>query len=120
VDSLLGNLQAKFFCQNTGDTNQWAANLLGQRWIHVFTTSAGHSHADRQLQLQQQQSAGTNAGVSRAEQLRFYVEPARFTTLKRGGPQNDFQVETIVYNGGYLFADGNETLPYKFITFNQR
>lgn len=25
VDSLLGNLQCKMFCQNAGDTNEWAA-----------------------------------------------------------------------------------------------
>ncbi|HEY0549120.1 MAG TPA: TraM recognition domain-containing protein, partial [Verrucomicrobiae bacterium] len=41
VDSLLGNLQAKFFCQNTGDTNEWAAALLGERWTHVTSTSVG-------------------------------------------------------------------------------
>jgi hypothetical protein len=27
VDSLLGNLQAKIFRQNSGDTNEWAANF---------------------------------------------------------------------------------------------
>ena len=35
VDSLLGNLQAKFFCQNSGETNEWAARLLGERWIPI-------------------------------------------------------------------------------------
>jgi hypothetical protein len=25
TDALLANLQAKFFCQNTGDTNEWAS-----------------------------------------------------------------------------------------------
>ena len=59
--------------------------------------------------------------VSRAaQQRRFFVEPARFTTLKRGGALNNFQVEAIVYNGGNLFHDGREPLPYKFITFNQK
>ena len=33
VDSLLGNLQSKFFCQNSSiDTNKWASELLGERW----------------------------------------------------------------------------------------
>ena len=41
VDSLLGNLQAKFFCQNSGDTNEWAAKLLGERYIKVTDTNIG-------------------------------------------------------------------------------
>lgn len=41
VDSLLGNLQAKFFCQNSGDTNEWAATLLGERWVAITSTNVG-------------------------------------------------------------------------------
>ena len=55
VDSLLGNLQAKFFCQNSGDTNTWASNLLGQRWIIATSTNAGHSDSDRNWLRPQQQ-----------------------------------------------------------------
>ena len=43
VDSLLGNLQCKFFCQNTGQTNDWASFILGQRWVKTTSTSAGQS-----------------------------------------------------------------------------
>jgi hypothetical protein len=43
VDSLLGNLQCKFFCQNTGQTNDWASFILGQRWVKMTSTSAGQS-----------------------------------------------------------------------------
>lgn len=66
------------------------------------------------------QQPGQNAGVSRGDQRRYYVEPATFTTLRRGGAQNNYQVEAIVYLGGTLFHGGTEMLPYKFITFNQR
>ena len=38
VDSLLGNMQCKIFCQNSGDTNEWAAKLLGERWTTVTST----------------------------------------------------------------------------------
>ncbi len=58
-----------------------------------------------------------SAGVTRSEQRRYFVEPARFTTLKRGGEIYNFQVEAIVYKGGHLFEDG---LPFKLLTFNQR
>ena len=119
VDSLLGNLQAKFFCQNSGETNEWAAKLLGERWVKVSSTNVGQSRNDLALSMPQQQG-NFNSGLSRSEQRRYFVEPATFTTLKRGGPQHNFQVQAIVYNGGHLFPNGNEMLPYKLITFNQR
>ena len=120
VDSLLGNLQAKFFCQNAGETNEWAARLLGERWVRITSTNAGQSRNDLAPSIPQQQQGSLNAGVSRSDQRRYFVEPAVFTTLKRGGQQHNFQVQAIVYLGGNLFANGNEMLPYKLITFNQR
>jgi len=120
VDSLLANLQAKFFCQGSGETNYWASQLLGQRWIHVTSTSAGNSRSDAVLAGQPQQP-NHNAGVSRSEQSRNYVDPAVFTTLKRGGPHHNFQVEAICYLGGHMFGNGSgERLPYRMLTFNQR
>ena len=117
VDSLLGNLQAKFFCQNSGETNEWAAKLLGERWLKITSTNAGNS----QNETAQTQAGGShNAGISRSEQRRYFVEPSSFTTLKRGGARHDFKVESIVYNGGHLFPGEREALPYKLITFNQR
>lgn len=119
VDSLLGNLQAKFFCQNTGDTNVWASGLLGQRYVNITSTNAGNSRQDNLLLMPQQQPHH-NAGVTRSQDKRFFVEPAVFTTLKRGGPQFNFQVQAIIYNGGQVFeAPNGELLPYKLITFNQ-
>ena len=116
VDSLLGNLQAKFFCQNSGETNEWASKLLGERWLKITSTNVGQSQNDG-IQV-----AGSNhsSGVARSEQRRLFVEPSVFTTLKRGGALHDFRVEAIVYNGGHLFADGGEGLPYRLITFNQK
>lgn len=105
VDSLLGNLQAKFFCQNSGDTNEWAAKLLGERWLNVTSTSSNRNEQ------------GAGGGVTISEQRRYFVEPSRFTTLKRGGDVYGFQVECIVYKGGHLFEDG---LPFRLLTFNQR
>jgi hypothetical protein len=74
------------------------------------------------LELPKVESA--SSGVSRSEQRRYFVEPARFTTLKRGGANHNFQVESIVYNGGHRFPTGapgkEELLPYKMITFNQK
>jgi hypothetical protein len=107
VDSLLGNLQAKFFCQNCGETNEWAAKLLGERWLDIVSTNINRNS----------EAGNSSAGISQSEQRRYFVEPSRFTTLKRGGDAYGFQVETIVYKGGHIFNDG---LPYKLLTFNQR
>jgi hypothetical protein len=122
VDSLLGNLQCKIFCQNAGDTNDWAAKLLGERWIKVSSTNVGQSRNDGGMPMQPggNSNSGFNSGLSRSEQRRYFVEPASFTTLKRGGPQNNFLVEAIAYNGGHQFQNGGELLPYKKLTFNQK
>lgn len=121
VDSLLGNLQCKIFCQNSGDTNEWAAKLLGKRWIRVTSTNVGQGRSDDPAN---RQGANQSSGVTRSEQDRYYVEPASFTTLKRGGEAHNFQVHAVVYNGGHQFpnpAGGSEPLlPYKILTFNQK
>jgi len=120
VGSLLGNLQAKFFCQNTGETNLWASGILGQRYVNITSTNAGQSRQTQPL-LAPPQLPNHNAGVTRSQDKRFFVEPAEFTTLKRGGPQFNYQVECIVFKGGHLFGNGSgERLPYKRLTFNQR
>lgn len=120
VDSLLGNLAAKFICQNSSvETNEWAAKLLGERWLKVTGTNAGQSHTEATLSNPESQ-ASHNGGISRSEQRRYFVEPSVFTTLKRGGAANEFLVEAIVYNGGHLFANGRELQPYRKLTFNQK
>ncbi len=119
VDSLLGNLQCKFFCQNTGQTNDWASFILGQRWVKTTSTSAGQSSNDATPKNPDEQR-GHNSGVNRSEQKKLFVEPATFTTLKRGGEMHNFQVEAIVYNGGNLFYEGNLALPFRLLTFNQK
>ena len=115
VDSFLANLQAKFFCQNSGDTNEWAAKLLGERWVNVLSTNVGRGGV---------QESHATSGVTRSEQRRYFVEPSQFTVLRRGGPIHDYQVDCIVYNGGHLFPSdvpgSEELLPHRLITFNQR
>ena len=120
VDSLLGNLQAKFFCQNgsTG-TNGWASSLLGERWVEITSRSGGASgvgigNTDGRV--------NATAGFSTVHQKRNYVESIEFATLRRGGEANGFLVDCFVYNGGerYSSPDGREEVPYKFLTFNQR
>ena len=99
---------------------RWKELCNGERWINVTSTNVGQS-ATNDIQ---NQGGNQSSGVTRSEQRRYFVEPARFTTLKRGGQAHNFQVQSIVYNGGHLFPTGaagkEEMLPYKLITFNQR
>jgi hypothetical protein len=118
VDALLANLQCKFFCQNSStDTNEFASRLLGERYVEI-TTSTGN--------IQTRPGGAGTAGTSVSEQKRRYVEPARFTTLKRGGARNNYVVQAIVYNGGeeFLIPDRTtgevENYPCALFKFNQR
>jgi hypothetical protein len=116
TDALLANLQCKFFCQNgSTDTNEWAAKLLGERYLDITSSSFSSSR-------DMKQSLNSSGGVNISEDKRFFVEPARFTTLKRGGERNNYQVEAIVYNGGYPFTDPTtgEQVPCSLLTFDQR
>ena len=117
VEALLGNLQCKIFAQNAGETNEWAAKLLGERWLNITSTNVGRSDSLTDNQ-------NTSSGVTRSEQRRYFVEPASFTILRRGGPHHDYQVECIAYNGGHRFLTGapgrEELLPYIMLVFNQR
>ena len=58
-------------------------------------------------------------------ELRSWLEPAFFTTLKRGGPAADYHVQAVIYCGGKLFRadDKDEDIaprPYRVLNFNQR
>lgn len=119
TENLINNLQTIFACQNNGQSNEWLSARIGSRYVKIATTNIGRSGPGGATDFLAE--AGGQAGVSRTEQKRAFIEPARFTTLKRGGPQNQGHVEAVVYCGGKLFAqsDGGEPLPYKILTFRQ-
>jgi hypothetical protein len=110
VDSLLANLQTKIFCQNTGRSNDWASSLLGERWEQILSTGIGHSQYATE-------PSHASSNVNMNQQKRYFVEPAEFTVLRRGGSAGAYQVEIIVYFGGRVFSDG---LPYQRIRIDQR
>jgi hypothetical protein len=64
VDSLLGNLQAKFFCQNSGETNKWASELLGERWLRINSVNVGSSEGEKE-------NHSSSSGITRSEQRRL-------------------------------------------------
>lgn len=92
AESFLGNLQTKIFHAN-GDpsTNNWAADSIGKTRQAQFYGGISEGMAGRA-------SANQSAGGSMV--VEFLVQPQEFTMLRTGGPESDFKVDSIVFQGG--------------------
>jgi type IV secretory pathway TraG/TraD family ATPase VirD4 len=106
--SLMENLGTKFFHAN-GDpmTNNWAADLFSKSWQFRGSTSVGTAHEKT-----------TSKNYAASDSLDFEVLPGEFTTLRKGGPDNDFCVEAIAFQGGRIWH-GTSKNSIK-VGFNQR
>lgn len=95
--AFLANLQTKIWHANGDpDTNQYASNSIGQSWqtAHSYgSTYSGHS--------------STTGGGSEVVQHKLLT--AAFTSLRKGGPANDMQVEGIVFQGGRVWQETGDT-----------
>ena len=106
VDAFLGNMGTKIFHAN-GDpeTNKWASDMISEE---VQTRTNWHGTME--------QGQGKGGG---GEAIGRKVMPSEFTTLKKGGPQNGFVTDAIVYQTGATFA-GNELQPWLRCSFAQQ
>lgn len=106
TNALLGNFGTKIFTANTdAATNKFAADIIAQDWTTVQSGNIG-------------QSDGANrhsTGWSQA--LQYKVLPVTFTTLRKGGPLNQWNVEGIMFQGGRLWNANGET--FIKVTFRQ-
>lgn len=119
--SLFANLNTKILHAN-GDpvTNEWAASLIGRSRQFLANGSSSQSANER---LEQPlwmdglfQTGTTSAGFS--ETYEYEVQPAAFTQLRTGGPDNDWIADAIVFQNGRRFrANGKTWLP---VSFSQR
>lgn len=110
TDSLLGNFQTKIFHAN-GDsvTNKWAAELIGQDWsIRENTSSQVSSRTD--------DTGSSNFGSNMNQTLTYQVLPRRFTTLRKGGEDNDLKVDAFIFQGGRRWENGQN---FKGVSFTQ-
>jgi len=106
VDAFLGNMGTKIFHAN-GDpeTNKWASDMISEalqaraNWHGTMETGQGRGGGS--------ESPGRK------------VLPSEFTMLKKGGPQNHFVTEAIVYQTGASFA-ANEGEPWIRTAFEQQ
>lgn len=93
AEGFLGNLQTKIFHAN-GDpvTNNWAADSVGKTRQAQFYAGLSDSNAG------QGGVASQNAGGSMV--VEYVIQPQEFTMLRTGGPECDFKVDSILFQGG--------------------
>ncbi|MBS0448505.1 MAG: TraM recognition domain-containing protein [Proteobacteria bacterium] len=115
AEALLANLMSKWFCQNTGETNSWASELIGERYVNIANVNMGRGGSESV-----DGPASSHAGISTTEQKRFYLEPAAFQRLRRGGVENDLLVDAVLFAGGKQFPSDQGPAPYRTVTFRQR
>lgn len=106
VDAFLGNMGTKIFHSN-GDpeTNKWASDMISEE---LQARSNWHGTME--------DGHGKGGG---SETIGRKVLPSEFTTLKKGGAQNGFMTEAIVYQTGASFA-GNSGEPWLRTSFRQQ
>jgi hypothetical protein len=104
VEAILGNTGIKILHSNGhAVTNEWASKMISDE---VQTRYSFHANSQR------------NGGGGGAESIGHKVLPTEFTMLRKGGPQNGFVTEAIVYQTGARFlANGEE--PYLRTAFEQ-
>lgn len=105
VEAILGNTGLKILHANGhSPTNEWASRMISDE---IQTRYSFHNG--------QQPGRGSGGG---SESIGHKVLPAEFTMLKKGGPQNRFLSEAVIYQTGAAFA-ANGGQPYMRATFRQ-
>jgi type IV secretory pathway TraG/TraD family ATPase VirD4 len=99
VEGLLGNIGLKVFHANGhAETNKWASSLFAKDWQVRTNFSANRG---------EQQSASGGG----SDMLESNVLESEFTRLKKGGPENGFRTEAILFQGGRVWkATGTTAL----------
>jgi hypothetical protein len=114
ADTLLGNLGTKIFHANSDrETNQFAADLVGKRLqpLRNCGSSAGLSAGP---------GLGASSSVSRgrSENMDYDVQPVEFCGLRKGGAENGFVSEALVFQNGRLWSASGRT--WQKVAFDQR
>ena len=109
TEALLGNCNLKLWCCN----DNWATNLAASKTVGQLWTLSGNTNVS--LGAGGPAAGGASGGVS--EQLRYRVEPSEFVSLRKGGVENDCQVECIAFRSGRKFNASGEN--HIRVVFNQ-
>jgi len=111
-----GSLVNKIFhCNNDFDTNQWAADLIGQEWRDHISYSTGSNNKDSDfLHDMLFEDSGSNASANISTTRAYKLEPNFFNSLARGGLDYNFTVEAIYTSTRTFKANGEEYLLIQF------
>jgi hypothetical protein len=106
VDACLANIGTKIFHAN-GDpeTNKWASDMISEE-VEIRMNYHGSRDGNGQ---------GNGGG---SESVGRKVLPSVFTQLKKGGPQNDFWTEAVIFRTGESFSS-NKGEPWLRTKFKQ-
>jgi hypothetical protein len=116
ADSLLGCLNTKIFHANScALTNEMASTLCGRTRQLFVNANSGHQGDWIAEAFGLGEGAHSTSGVS--ESMDNEIEPSVFTSLRSGGPENDFNVDAIVFQNGKVYADTGR--PWRHATFKQ-
>lgn len=104
--ALLGNLQLKIAAANEDkETCTWMSDLIGREWKITISKSL-----DALTRVVRQ--------ITESKTLVYKVPPEFFSSLKTGSKRNQYQVETIVFQGGKKFFWNKKN--YLQVRFHQR
>jgi hypothetical protein len=93
AEGFLGNLQTKIWHAN-GDpvTNNWAADSVGKTRQAQFYAGLSDSNTGA--------GAVTNQNAGGSMVVEYVIQPQEFTMLRTGGPECEFTVDSIIFQGG--------------------
>ncbi len=112
--SLLGNMGTKVFHANSDrETNQFAADLVGKRLQFLRSFGLGSNFS-----LGGQQSAGSSFNRGRSETMDYEIQPMEFSALRKGGPENAYTSDALVFQNGRLWSATERT--WQKVSFRQR
>jgi hypothetical protein len=117
ADALLACLNTHVF-HNNGDsgTNEWAANRIGKCYQYLINTHENPSESDILSVMAGNGSSSMSSSTNQV--MDFDLQPAEFSRLRTGGPENNWVVDAIMFRANALFKSTGKTwLP---ITMSQR
>lgn len=98
TDALLGNLGTKIFHSNSCHiTNTWAAETISKDVKYRESFGTGDN------------TSGHHTNFGETETVEYLTLPIEFTTLRKGGPKNNYCVEAIVLQSGRTWEFNNKT-----------
>lgn len=112
--SLFGNLNTKLFCANSDSvTNEYAAAVIGRSRQYMASGNNSYSEQDVTGTLFGGSPFGQrgNATAGFSETFEFEVQPQRFTRLRTGGPENNWEVDAILFQNGRTLRTGRTWAP---------